>query len=79
MLAMAYRNGEGSLLYVDALSSDGVWYAVYQRRHTPGHGFHPRERVTSLPIVCSRREAQRHLNAYARQHGLEGLDIQWSR
>lgn len=78
MKTRAYRDDEGSLLYVDALSSDGAWYATYQRRYTPGVGYHPRERVTGLPIVCSRREAQRGLGAYARQHRLEALGIHWS-
>jgi hypothetical protein len=80
MRQRAYRDRDGSLLYVDALSNDGVWYATYLRPYTPGVGYHPRERgvSTGLPVVCSRSEAQRDLDAYGRQRGLEALEIHWS-
>jgi hypothetical protein len=80
MRARAYRDKDGSLLYVDALSNDGMWYTTYKRRYTPGVGYLARERVThtNLPVVCSRREAQRDLDAYARRHGLETLDVDWA-
>jgi hypothetical protein len=80
VLRRAYRDREGGQLYVDATSGDGIWYATYLRRYTRGVGYHPRERVTStgLPVVCSRRAAQRALDAYARRCGLEALDIDWS-
>jgi len=80
MRARAYRDQDGSLLYVDAVSNDGVWYTTYKRLYTPGVGYLARERMvsTSLPMGCSRREAQRDLDAYARRHGLEALDVDWA-
>jgi hypothetical protein len=80
MRQRTYRDRDGGLLYVDALSDDGTWYAAYLRRYTPGVGYHPRERVAStrLPVACSRRQAQRDLDAYARRYGLEALDVQWT-